>query len=114
MTEGSGWFVKEVEVDLPTKGKHYFFKCDSWLARDKGDGQTSRVFTLDEGETSVVSYKPRKFIPVFSSCKTFIQLTVYSVVGVSIGICLYGARIAKWSPKGRTTLPPLTSLFAFL
>jgi len=59
--EGSGWFVKEVEVDMPTKGKHYFFKCDSWLAKDKGDGQTSRVFTLDEGEASVVSYKPRQF-----------------------------------------------------
>ena len=62
MLEGSGWFVKEVEVDMPTKGKHYFFKCDSWLAKDKGDGQTSRLFTLDEGEASVVSYKPRKYL----------------------------------------------------
>ena len=62
MLEGSGWFVKEVEVDLPTKGRHYFFTCDAWLARDKGDGQTSRVFALDEGDTSVTNYKPRTFI----------------------------------------------------
>jgi len=61
--EGSGWFVKEVAVDMPTKGKHHFFKCDSWLAKDKGDGLTSRVFTLDEGEASVVNYKPREFVP---------------------------------------------------
>ena len=59
--EGSGWFVKEVQVDMPTKGKHYLFECNSWLAKDKGDGQTSRVFTRDEGEASVVSYKPCEF-----------------------------------------------------
>jgi hypothetical protein len=59
VTPGSGWFVKEVEVDLPTKGKHYFFTCKCWLARDKGDGRTSRTFTLqDNDSTSVVSYKP--------------------------------------------------------
>jgi len=62
VVEGSGWFVSEVEVDMPTKGKHYFFKCNSWLSRDKGDGQTSRIFTLDEGEASVVNRKPRMFI----------------------------------------------------
>lgn len=64
VTDGSGWFVKELEVDMPTKGKHYFFKCDSWLAKDKGDGQTTRLFSLDEGEASVVSYKPRQFIHI--------------------------------------------------
>jgi len=62
VTEGSGWFVKEVEVDTPTKGKRYFFKCDSWLDRDRGDGQTTRTFSLDEGEASVVGYQKRAFI----------------------------------------------------
>jgi len=65
--DGSGWFVKDVEVDMPTKGKHYFFKCDSWLAKDKGDGQTTRLFTLDEGDAAVVSYKPRQFIYLWLS-----------------------------------------------
>jgi hypothetical protein len=61
VTPGSGWFVKEVEVDMPTRGKHYFFTCKSWLARDKGDGKTTRFFSLNEGESSVVSYKPSEF-----------------------------------------------------
>jgi len=42
---------------MPTKGRHYYFTCDAWLAKDKGDGQ-SRIFTLDEGQASVVNYKP--------------------------------------------------------
>ena len=58
VTDNSGWYVQEVEVDVPTKGKHYFFKCGSWLAKDKGDGQTKRTFALDEGDGSIVNYKP--------------------------------------------------------
>ena len=67
---GSGWFLKEVEVDLPTKGKHYTFSCKQWLARDKGDGKTSRIFSVDDGISSVTSYRPSKFqlnfIPITS------------------------------------------------
>ncbi|XP_052229243.1 lipoxygenase homology domain-containing protein 1-like isoform X2 [Dreissena polymorpha] len=55
---GSGWFLKEIEVDIPTKGKHYTFACNQWLARDKSDGKTSRVFSVDDGISSVSSYKP--------------------------------------------------------
>ncbi|KAL4225451.1 Lipoxygenase y domain-containing protein 1 [Mactra antiquata] len=55
---GTGWFVKEIEVDMPTKGKHYTFACKQWLARDKGDGKTSRMFSVDDGISSVSSYKP--------------------------------------------------------
>ncbi|XP_050409617.1 lipoxygenase homology domain-containing protein 1 [Patella vulgata] len=55
---GTGWFVNEMEVDMPTKGKHYHFTCNQWLARDKGDGKTSRIFSVSDGQSSVVSYKP--------------------------------------------------------
>lgn len=55
---GSGWFLKQIEVDMPTKGKHYTFACKQWLARDKGDGKTSRIFSVDDGISSVSSYKP--------------------------------------------------------
>ncbi|XP_013416715.1 lipoxygenase homology domain-containing protein 1 isoform X2 [Lingula anatina] len=68
VTPGTGWFLKEVDVDMPTKGKHYYFNCKQWLARDKGDGKTSRVFSLQDGESSMVSYKP--MIPC--------ELTVYT------------------------------------
>lgn len=27
----SGWFVKEVEVDVFISGKKYFFLCNRWL-----------------------------------------------------------------------------------
>ncbi|ESO97796.1 hypothetical protein LOTGIDRAFT_208950 [Lottia gigantea] len=64
---GTGWFIKEMEVDMPTKGKHYHFSCNQWLARDKGDGKTSRIFSVSDGQSSVVSYKPSNY-----------ELTVYT------------------------------------
>lgn len=60
MNPGQGWFIKEIELDMPTKGKHYFFTCKQWLARDKGDGRTSRTFTLRDGDNSVIAYKPSR------------------------------------------------------
>lgn len=57
-TPGSGWYVKEVDVDMPTKGKNYHFDCDQWLAVDKGDGVTKQTFVCDSN--SINSYKPRK------------------------------------------------------
>lgn len=65
VTEESGWYVEKVEVDLPTKGKHYIFPCQCWLARDKAGGKTSRVFTLGEDDKSVVSYKPSKALLLY-------------------------------------------------
>ncbi|XP_064633987.1 lipoxygenase homology domain-containing protein 1-like isoform X3 [Lineus longissimus] len=59
VTPGSGWFVKEVEIDMPTKGKHYFFNCHAWLAKDKGDGKTTRLFAVEDGESTMTTYKPK-------------------------------------------------------
>lgn len=56
---GSGWFVKQVSVDMPTKGKNFLFSCSKWLARDKSDGRTERTFSLDEGMSSITSYRPK-------------------------------------------------------
>ncbi|XP_076450682.1 LOW QUALITY PROTEIN: lipoxygenase homology domain-containing protein 1-like [Babylonia areolata] len=55
---GTGWFLKEMDVDLPTKGKHYHFDCRQWLARDRSDGKTTRIFSVDDGTSSVTSYRP--------------------------------------------------------
>jgi hypothetical protein len=55
---GSGWFVKQVSVDMPTKGKNFLFTCGQWLARDKSDGKTERTFSLDEGMSTITSYRP--------------------------------------------------------
>ncbi|CAH1787210.1 unnamed protein product [Owenia fusiformis] len=55
---GTGWFIKEVDIDMPTKGKHYFLPCKQWLARDKGDGRTSRTINVQDGDGTTTSYKP--------------------------------------------------------
>ncbi|KAH9519113.1 Lipoxygenase y domain-containing protein 1 [Bulinus truncatus] len=70
---GSGWYLKDLELDLPTKGKHYHFECKQWLARDKGDGKTSREFSVDDGKSSVTSYKPNSKI----------LMTVFGLKGTS-------------------------------
>ena len=58
MSAGSGWFIKEIEVGMPTKGRSYFFPCKEWLARDKGDGKTTRTFKLTDSDSQTVAYKP--------------------------------------------------------
>ncbi|KAL8614278.1 hypothetical protein ACOMHN_007616 [Nucella lapillus] len=55
---GTGWFLKEMDVDMPTKGKHYHFDCRQWLAREHADGKTTRIFSVDDGTSSVTSYRP--------------------------------------------------------
>lgn len=54
----SGWFVKEVEVDVPTSGKKYFFPCNRWLSQNKEDGKVVRV--LSAADNQLVTYKPRE------------------------------------------------------
>ena len=59
VTPGSGWYVKEITIDMPTKGKSTHFSCKTWLARDKLDSKTTRIFTVKDGDSSSVrSYKP--------------------------------------------------------
>ena len=53
-----GWFVKEVEVDVPTSGKKYFFPCNRWLAQNKEDGKVVRV--LSASDDQLLTYRPRK------------------------------------------------------
>ncbi|XP_028915161.1 lipoxygenase homology domain-containing protein 1 [Ornithorhynchus anatinus] len=45
-TPESCWMVEELCVAVPTKGSMYTFSCNCWLAKDRGDGRTSRVFDL--------------------------------------------------------------------
>jgi len=37
---GSGWFLDEVKVDIPSKGECYTFACHRWLDKDEDDGLT--------------------------------------------------------------------------
>ena len=67
----SGWFVKEVEVDVPTSGKKYFFPCNRWLSQNKEDGKVIRV--LSASDDQLVTYKPRKFIDMWITRYTAIS-----------------------------------------
>ena len=50
------WFVKHVEIDVPTTGRRYFVPLQCWLGKDKEDGKTSRIFSIDENKE--IEYKP--------------------------------------------------------
>lgn len=65
----SGWFVKEVEVDVPTSGKKYFFPCNRWLSQNKEDGKVVRVLSASDGQ--LVTYKPRKLSGVLLDRRDF-------------------------------------------
>ena len=36
---GSGWFLDDVVVDIPSKGEKYTFSCHRWLDKNEDDGQ---------------------------------------------------------------------------
>lgn len=42
--------VDELSVAVATKGVKYVFACKCWLAKDRGDGLTSRVFNVLDAE----------------------------------------------------------------
>ncbi|KAM8782296.1 lipoxygenase homology domain-containing protein 1 isoform 3-T3 [Rhynchonycteris naso] len=42
----SCWLVEELSLSVPTLGTKYTLRCNCWLAKDRGDGVTSRVFDL--------------------------------------------------------------------
>ncbi|KAL2778057.1 lipoxygenase homology domain-containing protein 1 isoform 6 [Daubentonia madagascariensis] len=42
----SCWLVEELCLAVPTQGTKYMLRCNCWLAKDRGDGITSRVFDL--------------------------------------------------------------------
>ena len=54
-TPESCWLVDELSVAVPTKGVKYIFACKCWLAKDRGDGLTSRVFNVLDAEAISIS-----------------------------------------------------------
>ncbi|KAM3867839.1 lipoxygenase homology domain-containing protein 1 [Diretmus argenteus] len=51
ITPESCWFVDELSVAVPTKGIKYIFPCKCWLAKDRGDGLTTRLFNVLDAST---------------------------------------------------------------
>ncbi|KAG9355040.1 hypothetical protein JZ751_001753, partial [Albula glossodonta] len=56
-TPESCWLVDELSVAVPTRGIQYDFQCKCWLAKDRGDGLTARVFNVLDAETIGITQK---------------------------------------------------------
>lgn len=52
--------MDELSVAVPTKGVKYVFACKCWLAKDRGDGLTSRVFNVLDAEAISICKRVRK------------------------------------------------------
>ncbi|XP_072215279.1 lipoxygenase homology domain-containing protein 1 [Excalfactoria chinensis] len=56
-TPESCWLMEELTIVVPTKGVMYNFVCKCWLARDKGDGLTSRILNILDADCVNVGIK---------------------------------------------------------
>uniref|UniRef100_A0A8C3PVS5 Lipoxygenase homology domains 1 n=1 Tax=Chrysolophus pictus TaxID=9089 RepID=A0A8C3PVS5_CHRPC len=56
-TPESCWLMEELTIVVPTKGVMYTFVCKCWLARDKGDGLTSRILNILDADCVNVGIK---------------------------------------------------------
>ncbi|XP_068857631.1 lipoxygenase homology domain-containing protein 1 [Aphelocoma coerulescens] len=56
-TPESCWMMEELNIIVPTKGVMYNFVCKCWLARDKGDGLTSRILNILDAECVNIGIK---------------------------------------------------------
>ncbi|XP_075441794.1 lipoxygenase homology domain-containing protein 1 isoform X2 [Ascaphus truei] len=56
-TPESCWLVEEIQLNVPTKGVMYNFVCKCWLAKDRGDGLTARVFNMLDANAITIGQK---------------------------------------------------------
>ncbi|MCJ8735061.1 hypothetical protein PDJAM_G00242560 [Pangasius djambal] len=93
-TPESCWLVEELAVAVPTKGIKYTFQCNCWLAKDRGDGLTSRVFNILDAITINIIQKVVYEITVitgdiqYAGTDTNIFITVFGANGSTEEILL--------------------------
>ncbi|KAJ0019698.1 hypothetical protein NQD34_007267 [Periophthalmus magnuspinnatus] len=87
LTPESCWLVDELAVAVPTKGIKYIFPCKCWLAKDRGDGLTARLFNVLDSSTINITRKVVYTITVVTGdtqsagTDTNIFLSVYGANG---------------------------------
>ncbi|TSK72011.1 Lipoxygenase homology domain-containing protein 1 [Bagarius yarrelli] len=87
-TAESCWFVDEFSVAVPTIGIMYVFPCKYWLAKDRGEGLTSRVFNVIDADTISISRKVIYEVTVVTGdvqhagTDTQIYITLFGVYGM--------------------------------
>ncbi|XP_060788698.1 lipoxygenase homology domain-containing protein 1 [Neoarius graeffei] len=85
VTPESCWLVEELAVAVPTKGIKYIFQCNCWLAKDRGDGLTSKVFNILDAITINIIQKVVYEITVVTGD------TQYAGTDTNIFITVFGA-----------------------
>uniref|UniRef100_A0A3P9BMX6 Lipoxygenase homology PLAT domains 1 n=1 Tax=Maylandia zebra TaxID=106582 RepID=A0A3P9BMX6_9CICH len=87
VTPESCWLVDELSVAVPTKGIKYIFPCKCWLAKDRGDGLTARLFNVLDSSTINIIRKVVYSVTVatgdiqYAGTDTNIFLTVFGANG---------------------------------
>ncbi|KAL7853335.1 hypothetical protein AOLI_G00201790 [Acnodon oligacanthus] len=93
-TPESCWLVEEISVAVPTKGMMYVFPCKCWLAKDRGDGLTARIFNVLDAEIVSISRKVIYEVTVVTGdvqhagTDSQIYVTVFGTYGTSEEILL--------------------------
>uniref|UniRef100_A0A3B5A4B4 Lipoxygenase homology domain-containing protein 1-like n=1 Tax=Stegastes partitus TaxID=144197 RepID=A0A3B5A4B4_9TELE len=85
VTPESCWLVDEVSVAVPTKGIKYIFPCKCWLAKDRGDGLTARLFNVLDSSTINIIRK------VVYSATVVTGDTQYAGTDTNVFLTVYGA-----------------------
>jgi hypothetical protein len=57
-TLADSWYLDDVTIEMPTKGKAFYFDCHEWLSKQKGDGRTKRILKVQESNQS--TFRPCK------------------------------------------------------
>ncbi len=57
-TLADSWFLDDVTIEMPTKGKGFYFACHEWLSKQKGDGRTKRILKVQDSNQA--SFRPCK------------------------------------------------------
>jgi hypothetical protein len=57
-TLADSWFLDDVTIEMPTKGRAFYFDCHQWLSKEKGDGRTKRILVVQDSNQA--SFRPCK------------------------------------------------------
>uniref|UniRef100_A0A3Q3FTN1 Lipoxygenase homology PLAT domains 1b n=1 Tax=Labrus bergylta TaxID=56723 RepID=A0A3Q3FTN1_9LABR len=85
VTPESCWLADELSVAVPTKGIKYIFPCKCWLAKDRGDGLTARLFNVLDSSTINIIRK------VIYSATVVTGDTQYAGTDTNIFLTVFGA-----------------------
>lgn len=89
-TPESSWLLEEITIIVPTKGVMYTFVCKCWLARDKGDGLTWRIFNILDADTVFIGVKV-SFLCLVTLRHTFLPKALHSLDGAilqDVALCV--------------------------